>query len=331
MDALVSVCIPTFNQSLYLEKAVRSAWNQDKKPDEIIVYNDASTDDTVAVLERLVTEIPVLTFFTQPVNKGISENDEGCLRAATSKYIVRLDSDDFIHFNYISKIVKALEENAQAGYGHCAVQEIDDNDNPTRIRQLARKEGFESADKALEKSISGYRVAANILTYRKKCLEELSFNRGRPNYTEDYHLSVSMAAAGYGNVYIDEVFASYRIWIDAGLVRQKRKLLEISGLYIVFNKAIIPAFEERSWSTERVYVKMGEKARRQASCLGWSTYSSQEKGELLTSLKKLSNSTYSQIVYNLYLNGYGRSFNFIQELKDIPKRVAKKLIYTLRK
>jgi glycosyltransferase involved in cell wall biosynthesis len=69
--ANVSICIPTYNQSAYLERAIRSAYNQTYKPKEIIVCDDCSTDETRFVLERLTSEISILTVFYQPINLGI--------------------------------------------------------------------------------------------------------------------------------------------------------------------------------------------------------------------------------------------------------------------
>lgn len=323
----ISVCIPTYNQSIYLEKAVRSAWMQSRKPDEIIVFDDASTDQTAEVLKGLVKEIPVLHFFTQLKNKGISENVEGCLRAATGKYIVRLDSDDVLHQDYLKKMIFTLDAHEQAGYGHCAIQEIDERDNPTRLRTLARKGGFEPAEQALKKAVSGYRVSANIITYRKTALEELNFNLNRPNYTEDYHLSVAMAAAGYGNVYLDELLASYRIWVDAGMMRQRRKLLEISGLVKVYKEAIIPAFQKRAWEIKPVLTHMGKKARRQAVCLGWDVYTLDEKKELLQSLRALSDTSYSNFIYSLHLKGYGGIYKMLSNTKNLPKKLLKRILF----
>ena len=49
----ISICIPAYNQANYIEQAVRSAAMQTVTPFEIIVSDDCSTDDTVAILERL--------------------------------------------------------------------------------------------------------------------------------------------------------------------------------------------------------------------------------------------------------------------------------------
>ena len=83
----VSVCIPTYNQSLYIEQAIQSAAQQSHPPFEIIVSNDCSTDGTAEILEKLAKEIPSLKVFNQPVNLGMVPNTNAVLRLATGEFI----------------------------------------------------------------------------------------------------------------------------------------------------------------------------------------------------------------------------------------------------
>ena len=73
-------------------------------------------------------------------------------------------------------------------------------------------------------AVTGYRVAANIVMFRAAPLRQLDYYRGRPDFVEDYDLSVRMPDAGYGNVYCDEILARYRVWTDP-----KRGALEAQG------------------------------------------------------------------------------------------------------
>src|SRR5690554_4686932 len=167
----VSVCIPTYNQSLYLEKAIRSVAMQTLTPCEIIVSDDASTDETPEVLDRLSKEISILKIIRQPVNLGISLNVDACLRAASGDFVVRLDSDDILLPAYIERLVALLEKFPKAGYAHAAVREVDQYDNAVKERRLIRESGYHTEADALKAAISGYRVAANIIMFRREALE----------------------------------------------------------------------------------------------------------------------------------------------------------------
>ncbi|RYE14874.1 MAG: glycosyltransferase, partial [Rickettsiales bacterium] len=212
----VSVCIPTYNQSQYLTQAIRSAYDQSLKPLEIIVSDDCSTDDTSEVLTSLSKEIPSLKIILQPVNLGIAKNTDSCLRLAKGDFVIRLDSDDSLSSSYIEKLSNLLLKYPQAGYAHAAVQEIDQHGNFLQKRQLARKSGYQDSIVALKSAVKGYRVSANIIMFRKEALEQVDYITNRPNYVEDYHLSASLASAGFGNVYSNETLAFYRVWIDSG-------------------------------------------------------------------------------------------------------------------
>ena len=188
-----------------------------------------------------------LKVVNQPVNIGMVPNTDAVLRLATGDFIVKLDSDDYLHPNYIETLGNLLLKFPEAGYAHAAVQEIDEQGHLKRRRTLARNTGFYSAQKGLKDAIYGYQVAANIIMFRRSALAEVGYITARTNFAEDYYLSAVLAAAGFGNVYSIAILSSYRVWNDAGMVRQKRKLAEITALRQVFDEVLEPAYKKRNW------------------------------------------------------------------------------------
>lgn len=322
----VSVCIPTFNQYPYIEKAVRSVAAQTLPPFEIIVYDDCSTDQTREALEKLAQEISILKVVHQPSNQGISKNTDACLRAATGEIVVRLDSDDYLSPNYIASLRMALIDNPSAGYAHAAVQEVDQNGRFLKKRRLSRKSGLQSGDDALKAALKGYKVAANIIMFRRKVLEKVNYLSGRPNFGEDYHLTASISAAGYGNVYKEELLSFYRVWVDTGKMRQRRKLHEIMGLQQVFSDVIEPGFRARNWSLKEVEVSKESFACVHSDCLSWDFYSIAEKKELFHELNKLSSSPKARFYAKLYSSSLGQSFSMLSKFKTSLTHLVKKII-----
>ncbi|WP_162925265.1 glycosyltransferase family A protein [Aurantiacibacter odishensis] len=85
-----AVVIPTFNRAETVGTAIESVLAQDEKPEEIIVVDDGSTDDTPAVLAGFSDAITVI----RKDNGGVaSARNEGCF-SANSDWITFLDSDD---------------------------------------------------------------------------------------------------------------------------------------------------------------------------------------------------------------------------------------------
>lgn len=86
----VSVVVPTRNRSLTLRRALASVRAQTRRPEEIIVVDDGSTDDT---LERLAEEFPEVRCIRQP-HRGVAAARNRGVREAVHEWIAYLDSDD---------------------------------------------------------------------------------------------------------------------------------------------------------------------------------------------------------------------------------------------
>ena len=92
----ISVIIPCFNCGKTVEQSVKSVYAQSRLPEEIILINDGSTDNTQEVLLRLSKECPPavkIKLLTQP-NSGPSAARNNGVRNSTSEWIAFLDSDD---------------------------------------------------------------------------------------------------------------------------------------------------------------------------------------------------------------------------------------------
>lgn len=92
----ISVIIPVYNAAVYVEKAVNSAlFHYEVK--EVVVVNDGSTDDSLAILQRLQqTDARIKIYHHENnSNKGRSASRNLALKKATQPFIAFLDADDF--------------------------------------------------------------------------------------------------------------------------------------------------------------------------------------------------------------------------------------------
>jgi glycosyltransferase involved in cell wall biosynthesis len=319
----VSICICSYNQVLYLEDAVRSAAKQSYFPQEIIVSDDCSTDGSTILLERLSKEIPTLKVHYQSHNTGIARNTDYCLRQANGDFVIRLDSDDVLLPAFVETLLKTFIQYPTAGYAHAAVQEIDEKGNFLNIRRLYRSCVFQSDDQAFKKSVKGYRVAANIIMFRRDALVAVDYMNGRPNFGEDYHLTSDLSNVGFGNIYLDQILSHYRVWTDLGRIRQKRKLNEIIGIRRVFEDVLEPGFRSRGWDLGILDRRRSAFACHHANCLGWNFYGDEEKQEIIVELRKLSPTAKVKIYCLVYLKGYGW-------LADVPSEAITRLRSALK-
>jgi len=94
----LSVIIPNYNKSLYIGQTLDSIINQTRRPDEIIVVDDCSTDTSREVLERYQAAYPkMIHVFFLGENGGVQHARNYGFSQSTSDYITFIDSDDFYY------------------------------------------------------------------------------------------------------------------------------------------------------------------------------------------------------------------------------------------
>jgi len=312
-ETKVAVCIPTYNQSAYLIESVTSACRQTYPNVEVWVSDDASTDETPAVLEALARDFPQLRYYRQPVNLNIAANNTWLLAQPDAEFIVRLDSDDVLEPQYVETLLNRITADARIGYAHAAVQIIDENGRFLSVARLARASGIRTAEAALREAVGGYRVAANICMFRASALRELDYYRGRPDFVEDYDLSVRLAAAAYSNVYEDTVLARYRVWTDPKRTRSKRKALQLRGYVRIFDEAFEPAFRRLGWNTSPLRRRRRRLAVRHAAACFEPQYSEVERAELVELLIGLAGG--ATLALRLRLFAVRRGFGWVFQVQ----------------
>lgn len=92
----VSIVIPSYNVSGYIEECIESLLIQTLKDFEIILVNDCSCDDTLEICERYAEIDSRVKVINNSVNVGLAETRNVGLRHAKGELVVFVDSDDFI-------------------------------------------------------------------------------------------------------------------------------------------------------------------------------------------------------------------------------------------
>jgi glycosyltransferase involved in cell wall biosynthesis len=116
----VSVVIPCYNQGHLLSFAIESALSQTAPPDEVIVVNDGSDDDTASVCHIYEGSV---TYVSQK-NAGLSAaRHTGILRANT-EYVHFLDADDFLRPTALAHLLEAARANPSAAVVRGSWEEI---------------------------------------------------------------------------------------------------------------------------------------------------------------------------------------------------------------
>ncbi len=104
----ISIIIPVYNGEKYIKKCIDSVINQTKKELEIIIINDGSTDNT----ENLIKEYKDKRIkYFKNTNHGIGYTRNYGISKSTGKYIMFLDSDDYIEKTACEKLFNKIEKN----------------------------------------------------------------------------------------------------------------------------------------------------------------------------------------------------------------------------
>ena len=108
----VSVVIPSYNSSAYITSAIESALNQTYESVEVIVADDASTDDTCALVQKI--DDPRIKLIRRAENGGAATARNSAIDAATGRYIAFLDSDDYWLPNKLSVQISKMQEKGKS-------------------------------------------------------------------------------------------------------------------------------------------------------------------------------------------------------------------------
>lgn len=106
---LVSIIMPVYNASKYLDEAILSVLNQTYKNWELITVDDGSTDTSLEILKKYAKENKKIKVFKNKKNLGVGKTTNYALSKAKGKYIARFDADDIMPAYRLEKQVNYLK------------------------------------------------------------------------------------------------------------------------------------------------------------------------------------------------------------------------------
>jgi glycosyltransferase involved in cell wall biosynthesis len=236
----VSVVIPAYNSAATLERAVRSVALQTLRPLEVIIVDDASTDETVAVAGQLSKEyssVPV-SIIRHEKNMGPASARNTGWGVASGRYIAFLDADDIWHPEKIRLQYEWMMEHPEyALSGHTCI-EMKDGDEFPQLQEVPR---------VLFPTRWQFLLSNQFSTPSVMLKRELAcrFQDGK-RYAEDYLLWLQIILDGEGVACIKQTLAAYlkpafgggglsgKLWaMEKGELETYRRLFHEGRLNIV--------------------------------------------------------------------------------------------------
>src|SRR5690606_29001874 len=111
-EMILSIIIPVYNVEKYIERCIRSCYDQQLAHNEyeIIVVDDESPDDSVVIVDGLMESYTNLRVISQK-NKGLGGARNTGIQNAKGRYLLFLDSDDYLLPNVLDKLMKIAVPN----------------------------------------------------------------------------------------------------------------------------------------------------------------------------------------------------------------------------
>src|SRR5437763_17010761 len=127
-----SVAMCTHNGAPFVEEQLKSISSQSRLPDEVIVCDDCSHDETARIVERFSEVAPFpLRLIVNSTNFGVVKNFEQAISLCTGDIIALCDQDDVWQPTKLARIETAFDESPAAGLVFMDAELIDEQLRPT--------------------------------------------------------------------------------------------------------------------------------------------------------------------------------------------------------
>lgn len=169
----LSIVTLTYNRSKLLLETLRSLQTTAPNYTEILVFDDASTDDTEEVVRAFSQQEQRIHYYRQPKNKGFAGNAADGLAAATGEYVCTMPDDDLSCPGNFEAKLKILREHPEVGFVYSLASSIDVDgvDHGTIWRDEYCPYSYIGRDEFRE-LITGNYIPGPSVVFRRSLMEE---------------------------------------------------------------------------------------------------------------------------------------------------------------
>ena len=213
---LVSVIMGVYNGSATLEQAVRSVLDQTYRNLELIICDDASTDDTWERLQTLAQRDSRIRLVRNTRNQGAGGARDRCLEQARGSYIALMDADDVSMPTRLEKQIEALENAPELSFVGTKGQFF--TEQPGDLQKCY----WFVAEPGKEDFLMTLPFVHASLMFRAEVLRELGGYSGKRyvKRSEDYDLLMRAYAKGFQGINLP--VSLYGIRLDAGTYQRRK-------------------------------------------------------------------------------------------------------------
>lgn len=175
----ITVIVPNFNDSRFIKQCLESIIHQSIPPDELIVIDDASTDNSVFVIKKLLDNCNFAILIENKINLGVYGAVEIGLQKVTNNYVLFLSANDFLMPNIFKYAKESIAKYPNVGLWSSLGWLVDEDDIPLKILPqavISLSEKYFSADHCnlLAQRFGNWFVGTSVI-YNRSLLHEIDY------------------------------------------------------------------------------------------------------------------------------------------------------------
>lgn len=297
---MVSIVVPVYNTEKYLNMCIKSLVEQSEKDIEIILINDGSTDRSLSICEDFQKRDSRIRIISKE-NEGLGRARNTGLEAAHGEYITFVDSDDWLHIDFIKRIIEAMKRD-NADIGLCDINYIDAITLESEISKIRMRDGlnFVSKDKSL---LNKARTFAWGKIYKRVLFEENQIRY--PNIIfEDIPCTSVLVALSERITYVPLPLCNYRRNVSESLSLNPNNIKDLCQALVMLQNAFVERklLEKFSIELKKIYIgQMRFAVRRWGDCKD--NFVQKELDSLIERVQKLDSSISNFDKLTFYVKG----------------------------
>ena len=166
----VTIIMPNYNKGKYIEYAIESVLMQTFQDFELIIVDDASTDESVEIAKRYAEKDVRIRLVINEKNRGVSFSRNTGIKTAKASIICFLDSDDEYHRFKLERQFQTLIESAGETVVYSNAWKMDENDTVISTRYQS---GFKGSGMIYGQLLAARFFAQSTIMLPKSCSEIL--------------------------------------------------------------------------------------------------------------------------------------------------------------
>lgn len=203
----ISVCIPTHNTARYLPEAIESVLAQDFTDFELVICDNASTDETPEICRRYNDVRIRYIRFEELANQA--GNFNRCIEESRGEFITLLHADDYFVPGFLTDRAQRLGDDPELGFVFGAVQVVDADGAIVSIKSQWKENRRFGPGGLIEPLLSGCLVSPPSLMVRRSCLARAGLFRTDLTWGHDWEWTLRLAEKSAA-LYVSQPFAAYR-------------------------------------------------------------------------------------------------------------------------